>query len=338
MLLKSTPTVEILPTMIADISTPKNSTVRRTADRLEPTIFHERWWLDIATDGKCQFVEVVDNLRVIARLPYLAKRQHGFTLVHMPPLTHFLGPAIDDGGGKDNKRFLRRLDVARELIERLPPSSSCYIKCHRGATDILAFQNQGFRSAVQFTHEVHPQPVDAVWKGMRDKGRNGIRVARNFLNVDYDLTAMDFISFYNSNLESVGERNSLDMRVVGSLIEAALSKKRGALFGARDKAGHLTALIFCVWDGSSYYYLMATRTTTAHRGSISLLLWEAISDAMRRGLIFDFDGIINEGGARLAANFTPTVSPRYIATRESKAMRFWRAFQALRQEPNYFCQ
>jgi hypothetical protein len=59
---------------------------------------------------------------------------------------------------------------------------------------------------------------------------------------------------------------------------------------------------------------------------------------MRRGLIFDFDGAINEGGARLAANFTATVTPRYIAIRESDAMRVLRALRSVRRKPNYFCQ
>ena len=320
-----------------DVPTQLFSAAHQTDNPLEPTIFHESWWLDIATEGKCQFAEVVEKLKVIARLPYLARKQHGLTFVVMPPLTHFLGPAIVEGEGKDNKQFLRRLDVTRELIKQLPPTSSCSIKCHRDVTDVLAFQNQGFRSAVQFTHEIHPQSIDAVWKGMRDKGRNGIRQARDFLRLDYDLNANDFISFYNVNLDRLGLKNSIDMGLVSRLLGAALSKNRGALFGARDKAGKLASVIFCVWDDSSCYYLMSTRTNTAHRGATSLVLWEAISEAMRRGLIFDFDGIISEGSARLAANFAPTVAPRYIATRESKAMRFWRAFQAARREPNYFC-
>src|SRR5260370_4211739 len=187
-----------------------------------------------------------------------------------------------------------------------------------------------------YVNTTFEQLTALVWKGMRDKGRNCIRLARDFLRLDYDLNANDFISFYNVNLDRLGLKNSIDMGLVSRLLGAALSKNRGALFGARDKAGKLASVIFCVWDDSSYYYLMSIRTDTAHRGATSLVLWEAISEAMRRGLIFVFDGIISDGSARLAANFAPTVAPRYIATRESKAMRRSRPLQPARPTPQYF--
>lgn len=323
--------------MIVDLPPMKNSDVRLallsvdqgTDDPLEPTIFHERWWLDLATDGQCRFAEVSDKYRVVGRFPYFIRKRNGLSFLDLPPLTHFLGPAVAEGDGRDNRWFLRRLDVTRQLIEQIPKTSGCYIKCHRDVNDVLAFQNQAFRSSVQFTHEVPPAPIEHVWAGMRDKGRNGVRTAAKSLTIDHDIPAAEFIAFYGANLAARGHENVLDMGIAGRLIAATLARARGAIFGVRDPSGTLAAAIFCVWDTRSYYYLMSTRTESAHRGATSLLLWEAISEAMRRGLIFDFDGITSEGGARLAANFTSTVTPRYIATRESRAIHFWRALKVV---------
>ena len=39
-------------------------------DLLTPTIFHESWWLDIATEGRYEVVEVTQNGEVLGRLPY----------------------------------------------------------------------------------------------------------------------------------------------------------------------------------------------------------------------------------------------------------------------------
>ena len=323
---------------VAKITSPSHLIWASTFEPLEPTIFHERWWLDIATDGRCKYSEVVEKGKVVGRLPYVLKKNNKFSIIDMPPLTHFLGPATVDGKAKENTRFLRRLDITRALIEQLPKVSSTYIKCHRGVSDILAFQNQGFRSSVQFTHEILPQSADDVWAGMRDKGRNGIRIARNSLTVCRDLTSKEFIHLYRRNLESLGNKNYLDMRLVVGIIEATLIRSRGMLLGARNAAGELVAAIFCVWDRGSYYYLMSTRTIDAHRGATSLLLWEAISDAMQKGILFDFDGIVDEGGARLAANFSGTVAPRYIGTRETRGMHLLRGFQSIRQLPNFFCR
>ncbi|WP_075359751.1 hypothetical protein [Caballeronia sordidicola] len=148
----------------------------KALDPLEPTIFHEGWWLNVATDSRCRFSEVMEKGKIVGRMPYVLKENRKLSIIDMPPLTRFLGPATVDGKAKENTRFLRRLDITRALIEQLPKVSSTYIKCHRGVSDILAFQNQAFRSSVQFTHEISPQRVDEVWAGMRDKGRNGIRI------------------------------------------------------------------------------------------------------------------------------------------------------------------
>lgn len=317
---------------------PSSEATSNAANPLEPTIFHERWWLDIATDGRCKFSEVMEKGKVVGRMPYVLKENRKLSIIDMPPLTHFLGPATVDGRAKENTRFLRRLDITRALVEQLPRVSSTYIKCHRGVSDILAFQNQAFRSSVQFTHEILPRSVDEVWAGMRDKGRNGIRIARNSLTVCSKLTSKEFVDAYKRNLDSLGQRNYVDMSLAARIIEATLARSRGMLFGARNAKGELLAAIFCVWDHGSYYYLMSTRTIDAHRGATSLLLWEAISDAMHKGLIFDFDGIVDEGSARLAANFSGRVAPRYIGTRETRGMHIMRALQSVRQLPNFFCR
>ena len=39
-------------------------------DPLAPTIFHEHWWLDIATGGRYDRVEVVSNGKCVGWLPY----------------------------------------------------------------------------------------------------------------------------------------------------------------------------------------------------------------------------------------------------------------------------
>ena len=60
---------------------------------LEPTIFHESWWLDITTYGQFQMVEVAENGQVVGRMPYVLRRKAGLAFSNMPMLTHFLGPA-----------------------------------------------------------------------------------------------------------------------------------------------------------------------------------------------------------------------------------------------------
>ncbi len=66
---------------------------------------------------------------------------------------------------------------------------------------------------------------------------------------------------------------------------------RRRILGATDKSGKLVAAIFCVWDQKSYFYIMSMREESSDKGAISLLIWEAIQDAVNRNLTFDFTGL-----------------------------------------------
>ena len=308
-----------------------------SSDPLIPTLFHEPWWLDIATGGRYDVAEVVDGGKIVGRLPYYTQKMFGLSIVTLPPLTHFLGPAVTDCHGKPNTQFLRRLDITNRLIGQIPDVSSFYVKCHRDVTDVLAFQGAGFRAGVQFTHEIHPQPIEIVWKSLRDKARNHIGAARKKYSVTAGTDPDLFMQFYAWCVEkSKEESNHKDVHIHTELIRACLERGRGKIYEARERDGRLAAAIFCAWDNVSSYYLMTSRAPAAHGSSTSLLVWEAISDAVERNLIFDFDGIVSEGGARSANHFAPTLAPRYTAIRDSASTQILRAVKAVVKRPNFY--
>ena len=302
-------------------------------DFLTPTIFHESWWLDIATQGRYNMVEVTENGEVIGRLPYFLRKNKniGISIIELPTLTHFLGPAL-----KPNTKFLRRLDITKALIGKLPPASAVSIKCHRDVQDVVAFQSAGFHSQVQFTHEVCPQPTSILWKNIRDKARNVIRRASERHAVSTGIDPVAFMQFYRQNIENRGKSNYLNIDICTRLIGASLERDRGNIYEARDHTGNLMAAIFCAWDNVASYYLMTTRLPTTHAGTTSLLVWEALTYAAKRGLIFDFDGVPNEGGARFAHNFTSNIVPRYIVVRETPPLHLFRSIKSLFREESYF--
>ncbi len=307
-----------------------------SVDPLTPTIFHEPWWLDIATEGRYGVAEVAQDGKTIGRLPYFLFKKMGLSIVDMPPLTHFMGPAVVESSGKPNSRFLHRIDVTSELIRKLPRTAAHYIKCHRDVTDVIAFQAAGFRASVQFTHEIYPQPQDVIWNNLRDKARNFIRTSRQrfFVTTGDDPSA--FMDFYRKSFENRGQINNKNTIVCARLIGESMNRKCGRIYEARDDKGVLDAAIFCAWDRTSSYFLLSSRNLDAHFGATGLLVWEAILEATQRGLIFDFDGVSLEGCARFANQFTAAVAPRYIALRESVPMRIIRAVKSLREEKSCF--
>jgi hypothetical protein len=288
---------------------------------LVPTIFHEDWWLEIASGGGFAVAEVKDAGRTIGRLPYHVTSRFGMKMIRMPALTYFLGPAVDEGVGSTNTRFLKRLDVTKELLQQLPRASWQYVKCQGGTTDMIAFQELGFRTYVQFTYEIAPDLEDVLWSQLRHKTRNNVRRAQDELRVTEWNDPSGFLYLLQRNLESKGIRNGLDQTLCKKLLTATLERKRGRIIAASDKQDNIVAANFCVWDETASYYLQSTRCDHSGNTAISLLLWEAIKESARRGLIFDFAGLGGKGSVSLYSGFGATTSPRYVAVRAAPLAR-----------------
>ncbi|GJE44957.1 GNAT family N-acetyltransferase [Methylobacterium soli] len=300
---------------------PKPISIPSKAD-LRSTIFHEPWWLDIVTGRTHDRVQVKRDGQVVGWMPYCPRRRMGLSAHLMPPLTHFLGPVVAEGEGNIDTRFITRLGILRELIQQLPKADLINIKCHRGVTDTIAFQENDFATSVQFTFEIFPQSIDTVWKNMRSPRRTVIRGAqREGITVENYGDADAFADFYWRNLDERGAKPRFSKTLCRDLIDAATARNRGRVLFANDRHGEHVAAIFYVWDLEAAYYLMTTRTQQSHNGAISLLVWEAIKNTMQMNLVFDLDGLHHEGAIMFLAGFGAQVSPRYILTRGNLFLR-----------------
>jgi hypothetical protein len=290
------------------------------ADPLVPTVFHNRWWLEAASDGDYQEAEVRSDGRVIARLPYVIQRRYGgHRLCTMPELTHFLGPAIDTGRVGAANRGLRQFQITKDLLAAIAPASGFYHKLHRGIDDTLAFEDAGCTTTVQFTYEIAPRPEAELWQSMRDKTRNVIRRARERWQVITLDDPAAFAVLYETNLRRRGLVNH--QRRIQAVCAAALTHDKGRILAVANNSGSLLGAIFIARDHQSAYYLLASRTPGSDNGVMSLLVWHAMRDAAASGLIFDFDGLGTPGSRVFYTGFGGRITPRFIASRYSFSHR-----------------
>jgi hypothetical protein len=290
-------------------------------DPLTPTIFHELWWLDAATRGNFDVVEVTAGGRLVGRLPFSVTKRCGLKMIRMPDLTYFLGPAIDAAEANPNIRFLKRLAITRELLAKLPRASWQYVKCHAGITETIAFQELGFRTYVQFTYEIAPGSVDVLLRQMRRQTRQNVRKGQEQFQVTEWHDPGGFVRLFERNLALKGFRNGLDADLCEKIVSAALERRRGRILAARDNENKVVAANFCVWDATSSYYTLTTRCPNSGYTAVSLLVWEAIKESARRGLVFDFAGLGNKGSVMLYSGFGGSHSARYVALRASGLAR-----------------
>ncbi|WCT72776.1 GNAT family N-acetyltransferase [Sphingomonas naphthae] len=292
-------------------------------DPLSPTVFHEGWWLDIASEGRWREARVERDGRLVARLPFMpARNRLGMGLLLPPSLCHVLGPAFAgdvpaDGGA----RSLRRFTLTAELIAQLPPAAHTWFRLHRGIGDTIAFGGAGFATVTDFTTEIAPAPEADLWRAMRDKTRNVIRRAEQRLILTDRIDPAEFLIFYEENLRRQGRRNHRCPAMLRDLIAAAVERRSGRLLVAHDDRGELAAGIFTAWNGTQEHYLLSTRGPRAGNGGIALLLWDAIRAAARAGRRFDTDGLRSGQNHLLLTGLGGVIVPRLLVERGTLAYR-----------------
>jgi hypothetical protein len=314
------------PIFVSRAAPDRNATPNNPS-ALTPTIFHEAWWLEKASAGRYDEVQEMVNGKCVGRLPYLPSRRFGLTSIQMPPLTHFLGPAIDEGGGHEATRQAKRVSITKALIARLPNAQSLWIKCHRETQDTLAFQDDDFLTTVQFTSEIGPDTDKNLWADMRDTARRVIRRAAERLTVVECDDPERFMAFYERNVRERGISNGYDSRICISVISECQKRQAGRILVAIDETGELHAGIFTAWDHASEYYLLTTRRLDSNNGAISMLIWHAILHASSNNITFDLDGFCNPGDTQFFTRFGGVLKPRYCVQKESVTFRFARKFK-----------
>jgi len=280
------------------------------------TIFQQEWWLDSATNGQYGEVSVRADNSLLGWLPYVTRRRWGYLVSEMPFLTHTLGPVVAPGTGNPTNEFLRSNSIVRELLGKLPKLAHFRQILSPHDPNTLGFIEFGCHVKVQFTFISDCTDLDVVWKNMRDKTRNLIRRAEEKNAVVADVDVDEFLRVYSENCCERGIANHYDDPRTERILIQSVARDQGRIYLARNRiTGAADAGIAVVWDSRCMYFLMSTRKTSAHSGAVSQLLWNAIQEAHRRRISFDFDGASSMGTYKFMSGFGAMPARRHVVER-----------------------
>jgi hypothetical protein len=280
------------------------------------TVFQQQWWLDAVTDGGFSEVTVQAGNATVGWLPFVTRRRWSHLVSEMPFLTHTLGPVIVPGPGNAVNEFLRANSITRQLLEKLPKLDHFRQVLPPGDANSLGFIEYGCHIRVQFTFLTECTDLDGIWTGMRDKTRNLIRRADEQSEVAADADLDEFLRFYSDNCLERRKVNRYDDPRTRRTLALAISRDQGRIYVSRNrKDGKIEAGIALVWDSRFMYFLLSARKVDAHSGAVSLLLWNAMQEAQRRGIDFDFDGVTSTGTYKFLSGFGGVLARRHVAER-----------------------
>lgn len=272
--------------------------------------FQEDWWLDAASSGRCEKLEVTWNGVTVAALPFMRVTRLGFRQLKMPPYTRTLGVRLFLPPSKPFKRSQNIRHIVDELVRRLPRHDSFHAALDPDDETPFGFALSGCSVSQTFTFQVPPSAdLDTVWDECDQKTRNLIRTARRQLEVSENA---DFDRFQRvSLLDRPDARNIHDFPLLGRIFSACLQRRQGTILTAAGEDGRPVASVILVWGSRRMYFWVAARNRLAPGGGANaLLLWKSLELARSMNLTLDFDGFSSGAAARFLASFGQAPVPR----------------------------
>jgi lipid II:glycine glycyltransferase (peptidoglycan interpeptide bridge formation enzyme) len=209
-----------------------------------------------------------------------------------------------------------------ELIEGLPPYDTFTQHFHYSVSNWLPFYWRGFQQTTRYTYVLeHLDDLDALWTGLRENIRRGIRKAQKLVAIRDDLGLDVFQDLNEMTFRRQGLPMPYTRDVVARIDRSCAERGCRRILVAEDAQKRLHAGVYLVWDSRAAYYLIGgADPELRNSGAMSLLMWEAIQFASTVTKTFDFEGSMLEPVERFFRSFGADQKPYFRVTRTTSPL------------------
>lgn len=294
-------------------SRPASSPRFRTPGAAAPTLFHQDWWLDAATGGAWDRVEVARDGQVIGVPPFVRSRRHGLTRLSMPHYARVLGPMLHLPPSKPVSRVANMCTVIADLIARLPRFDVFSQSLPPGSEAAFGFALSGWNVGQSYTFCMPPGlGQEAVLAAMDRKRRNVLRTTQAQTSVEWHYDVERFVATSHRQFAAQRRPDLHRYDEIGRIFTASQQRGRAVILSICTEAGRDAVVTILLWDDARLYFWNTARNPAiSGNGTYSCALWESLQLARERGLVFDFDGFASSQAGAFLASFgvPPTVRP-----------------------------
>ncbi|OOL18422.1 hypothetical protein AL01_06425 [Bombella intestini] len=278
------------------------------SSRLSIPIFHQEWWLATVSRQTFSSIDVEMGGKIVSRFPFVRKKRLGSYVIRMPKYTRTLGPHFSLPPSKTFRYEQNIRHVVDQTIARLPKYHGVHFYLDPENDSAFAFRLAGFKVYQGFTFRIMPEKsLETAWQDCDQKTRNLIRTADKKLSVQESADVELFITLVEQELP----QNHHDYPLLRALFTEAYSRGQAIALYAYDGEVPVSAALL-IWDDNVLYYWQAVRVRNSKVPGLNMLLiWKALEQAKKRGLIFDFDGFGSVRTAKMLASFgqKPVIRP-----------------------------
>ena len=260
-----------------------------------PFCQHYEWWNEVVVDNLDVAVAKNESGTVVAIWPYSLRKKGPWKMLCQPAFTPYGGPIfIYPDGQKRERQYSFELKASELIAKELGEYAELLINCHLNLKNTLGFIWEGFEDRKKYTYLLDlEQSEEELFSGFRENIRRQIRKGEKSLQV---AQTDDYATMGKLLQESFAEQEEdypIEDAKLYDRIGAYLKKyNAGEFLAAQDEKGDTHAMLVCVYDKSSAYYLIGG-SALAHKnsGAMSLLMHQAILNSKKKGVkAFNFEG------------------------------------------------
>lgn len=267
-------------------------------------IFDEPWWMDAATGGNYDVIEIIEGGRLIGRFVYSVKSRLGIKKISTPFLSRTIEPYIFIEQKKEVTRTLRRIKVLEQIVKSLPLHHSFEYTLPPETTLALPFACIGHGVRQKYTFRYDPNADGSFETLVDQKVRNIIKTACGKCLVSRHSDIDEHLKLFTTNTELYGDNRRIYVPAVKRIFVAAATQNRATILACRDTNGNLVSSSVLVWDLNHVYFWLSARDMKASGNwGIPLLISQAAEFAKERRLILDLDGFHSPSSGAFLVKF-----------------------------------
>lgn len=289
------------------------------ANSPQRSIFTQRWWMDIVTNGGVNLLGCFDENGLVAGFPIWPCTLLGVKRLRQPPLTPYWGPVLAPIDENDASRFSAEIEILRAFAMALTSWPDATIACHPSLENWLPFYWNGYEQTTRYTYRIE-ELADHLpaGKNLHRSIRSALnRAKNNGLKIEEMVDPMLVAEMSRLSMARQDLQSSAEIRAFWPALSQA-GEERQCIFNAAavDADGNFHAAYAMVWD-DRYAYDIYGGGVPKYResGGGTLALHHILMKAATVAPSFDFEGSMIESIGRYFRHLGGELTPYHLVTR-----------------------